>query len=154
MGSFIRLAKLTAERQPISTVGSSLTASALADQTDAPASHTKVNSTPLGSKSSLPPFRSLQKAKHDAKNDAVSLPPQPFPITTRVIRCALMMRSSVLRAASTCDCGARGYITLHSSTDPTLETAAILHPCLKPGSRANIGWPLIGGCSNNDLKKA
>ena len=153
MGSFMRLAKLTADRQPMSMFGSSFTASALADHTDAPASHTNVNSTPLESKSPVPPLRSRQIAKHDAKNVAVSLPPQPFPMTTRVMWCALMMRRRVARAASACDWGGSGYMTLHSRTDPTLDTAAVLHPCLKPGSSAKMGSPLIGGCSNSDLHR-
>ncbi len=99
IGSLMRLDKLTAERQPISTVGSSLTASALADQTEAPVSHTKVNSTPLGSVSPMPPFRSRQRAKDVAKKEAVSLPPQPLPMTTRLMWCVLIIRSKVLRAA-------------------------------------------------------
>ncbi len=45
-------------------------------------------------------------------------------------------------------------MTPHSRTQPTLETVAILQPCLNPGSSARMGSPLIGGCSSNDLRDA
>ena len=130
MGSFMRRARLIAERQPMSIAGSSLTASALADHTDAPASHTNVNSTALATVSPTPPLRSRQIAKEPAKNDAVSLPPQPLPIAAG--------HQPATVAAVVVAIGAAGLAGAAGERAASRSTRACRGPW---SSRIDRGWP-------------